>query len=128
MVSTIYLFVNFCSLQKVLNTSYIIFVNNENSTNKVLFLSHYFVMSQKFPMNIRSCLEMQNLVCNQTVLIIYSLIISDTYPEEYFTFLQVFILFLNIKQRIRRTKFRQNLAHWGCRSPFLSNIYFLCIQ
>ena len=128
MVSAIYLFVTFCSLQKVLNTSYVIFVNNENSKNKVLFLSHYFVMSQKFPMNIRSCLEMQNLVCNQTVLIIYSLIISDTYPEEYFTFLQVFILFLNIKQRIRRTKFWQNLAHWGCRSPFLSNIYFLCIQ
>ena len=102
MVSAIYLFVTFCSLQKVLNTSYVIFVNNENSKNKVLFLSHYFVMSQKFPMNIRSCLEMQNLVCNQTVLIIYSLIISDTYPEEYFTFLQVFILFLNIKQRIRR--------------------------
>ena len=54
---------------------------------------------------------MQNLVCKQTVLVTCSLIINDTYHEEYFLFLQAYILFLNIKQSFGSTKSRQNLAH-----------------
>ena len=69
------------------------------------------MMWQKFPRNIRSCLKMQNLVCKQIVFIICPLIISDTYHEEHFLFLQAYILFLNLKQRIGSSKSRQNLAH-----------------
>ena len=102
MWSATYLFVIFCYLTKFRNTQYMLFLNNENIKNSLfLFLlpiRFFFITWQKFSMNTRCCLKMQSLVCKQTVWMICSLIINDTYHEEYFLFLQAYILFLNIKQ------------------------------
>ena len=106
------------------NTQHILFLNSETKFLSLYLLEFFFVAQQKFPIN-RLFFSLNIKLATSTnslnSLLWYSIKLLTKnlfFPQGYIFYSQT------QKERVRRSRCRQNVTHWRCKRPlYFSKIY-----